>query len=238
MNKYKVQFHCHSGSDPEDCLFHSDKDVIDKAAYFNYDVLALTCHNKIVHTKELAQYAKKKDILLIPGIEKTIEKKHVIIINASKEAEFINTFKDLENYRKSNPDSLVFAPHPYHPLPIKLVSLGKHLSKNIHLFDAIEWSSFHTKMGKFNTKARKKATEHGLPMIGTGDNHVLRYLNHTYSLVEAPQKTTHDIINAVKKGNLEIKTKPMNLIMLAGMTIRLIFLEYVRKLYRFLFKKK
>lgn len=238
MNSYKVQFHCHSGSDPEDCLFHSDKDVIDKAAYFNYDVLALTCHNKIVHTQELAEYAKKKGILLIPGIEKTIEKKHVVIINASKDAEFINTFKDLENYRKINPDCLIFAPHPYHPLPIKLVSLGKYLDKNAHLFDAIEWSSFYTKMGKFNKKAKKKSEQLGLPMIGTSDNHVLRYLNHTYSIIQAPQKTTHDIINAAKKGHIQIKTKPMNLIMLVLMTARLLFLEYMKRLYKFIFRKK
>lgn len=238
MNKYKVQFHCHSGSDPEDCIFHSDKDLIDKAAHHNYDVLAITCHNKIAHTKELADYAKKKGILLIPGIEKTVEGRHVVIVNASKDAEFVDTFENLDAYRKNNPDSLVFAPHPYHPLPIKLVSLGDHLEKNIHLFDAIEWSSFHTKLGKFNTKAQKKAAEFGLPMIGTGDTHVLRYLNHTYSLVEAQQKTTHDIITAIKKGNLEIKTKPMNLIMLIGMTVRLLFLERVRKIYQFIFRKK
>ena len=238
MNKYKVQFHCHSGSDPEDCLFHSDKDVIDRAAQHNYDVLALTCHNAVVHTNELAQYAKQKGILLIPGIEKTVEKKHVVIINASKDAEFIDTFKDLETYKKNNPDCLIFAPHPYHPLPIKSVSLGKHLDENIHLFDAVEWSSFYSKLGKFNKKAQKKAAQFGLPMIGTADNHVLKYLNYTYSIVQAPQKTVHDIINAVKKGNLEIKTKPMNLIMLGGMTAKLIFLEYVCKLYRFIFRGK
>lgn len=238
MNNYKIQFHCHTGSDPEDCLFHSDKDLIDRAARHNYDVLAITCHNKIVHTQELCDYAKKKGILLIPGIEKTISGKHVVIVNASKDAEFVHTFKDLENYRKNNPDSLVFAPHPYHPLPISLVSLRKHLDKNVKLFDAIEWSSFHTKLGKFNKKAEKKSKELGLPMIATADNHVLRYLNHTYSIVQAPQKTTHDIINAVKKGNLQIKTKHMNLFMLGGMTARLLFLEYTRKLYRFIFRKK
>ncbi|MCD6109890.1 hypothetical protein J7J83_03990 [bacterium] len=236
MNRYKIQFHCHSGSDPDDFIFHSDKDVIDKAVHYNYDVLALTCHNKIVHTQELAEYAKKKGLLLIPGIEKTIEGKHVVIINASKEAEFLQTFEDLEFYKKNHIDSLIFAPHPYHPLPVGLVSLRHKLDENIHLFDAIEWSSFYTKHFKFNNKAKKKAEEMKLPMLGTSDNHVLRYLNYTYSVVKAPQKTTHDILNAVKKGNLEISTKPMNAILLIGMTGRLMFLEYIKKLYKFIFK--
>lgn len=234
MNNYKVQLHCHSGSDPEDCLFHSDKDVIDRAALHSYDVLALTCHNKIVHTKELEHYAKKKGILLLPGIEKTVEKKHVLIVNAAKEAEFVHTFEDLETYKNNNPQSLIVAPHPYHPLPIKLVSLGNHVKKYAHLFDAIEWSSFYSKYFRFNKKAQKKAAELNIPMIGTADNHVLRYLNHTYSLVHAPQKTTHDIIRAIKNGNIEIQTKPMNLFMLSGMTARLLTLEYSRRMYRYI----
>jgi len=234
MNKYKVQFHCHSGSDPEDLLFHSDKDVINKAVDYHYDALAITCHNKIVHSKKLVAYAKEKGILLIPGIEKTIEGKHVVIINASKDAEFLQNFNDLRLYKKNHPNSLIFAPHPYYPL----VSLGKSLEGNINLFDAIEWSSFYTKHFNFNRKAKRKSKELHLPMIGTADNHVLKYLNHTYSLVSAPQKTTHDIINAIKKGNLEIVTKPMNSILLIGMIGRLMFLGYVKKLYRITFGKK
>lgn len=232
MNNYKVQLHCHSGSDPEDCLFHSDKDVIDRAALHGYDVLALTCHNTIVHTKELEHYAKKKGILLLPGVEKTVEKKHVLIVNAAKEAEFVHTFTDLETYKKNHPQSLIIAPHPYHPLPIKLVSLGDYVEQYAHLFDAIEWSSFYSRYGKFNKKAQQKAKKLNIPMIGTADNHVLRYLNHTFSLVRAPQKTTHDIVQAIKKGHIEIQTKPMNLFMLGGMTARLLTLEYGRKALR------
>ena len=87
MNKYKVQFHAHTKSDPEDCLFHSDKALIDRAKSHNYDVLAITCHNKIAHTQELEAYAAEKGILLLPGMEKTVEKNHVVIVNAKKEAE-------------------------------------------------------------------------------------------------------------------------------------------------------
>lgn len=238
MNKYKVQLHCHTGGDPSDCIFHSEKDLIDRASRYKYDVLSITCHDKIVHTSELEEYAAEKGILLIPGIEKTVEGNHVVIVNASNEAESVKTFKDLENYKKNNQDSLIFAPHPYHPFPIKVVSLGKELDKNVHLFDAIEWSCFHTKIGKFNKKAEKKAKEFGLPMVATGDNHVLRYLDYTYSIVSAENKTAKDLIKAIKSGDLEIKTRPMNFVMLAGMTMRLLAFEYIRKFYRLIFGEK
>jgi len=237
MKKYKVQFHAHSGSDPEDCLFHSEKDLINKAHSFNYDVLAITCHNHIAHTKELKDYAAKKGILLIPGVEKTVEKNHVVILNAKDSALKINTFDDLRKYKNENQDSLIFAAHPYHPFPLGVVSLGKNLDKNIDLFDAIEFSSFHTPKFDFNKKAVKTAKAYNKPMLGTSDNHVLSFLNHTFSYVYADEKNPEAIFDSIKKGKIEIVSKPMNAFRIAGMTTRLIFLEYARKFLRLFIKK-
>lgn len=229
MNKYKVQFHAHTKSDPEDCLFHSDKALIDRAKSHNYDVLAITCHNKIAHTQELEAYAAEKGILLLPGMEKTVEKNHVVIVNAKKEAEKINTFDELRAYKVANPDSLIFAAHPYHPFPLGLLSLGPNLDKNIDLFDAIEFSSFYTHKFDFNKKAVAAAKKHNKPLLGTADNHVLEFLNHTYSYVYADNKSSDAIFNSIREGKIEIVTKPMYLLRIAAMTTRLIFLEYSKK---------
>lgn len=237
MNKYKVQFHTHTKSDPEDYIFHSEKDLIDRAKSHNYDVLAITCHNKIAHTKELEDYAAKKGILLIPGMEKTVEKNHVVILNAKKEAEKINTFDELRKYKHANQNSLIFAAHPYHPFPLGLLSLGSNLDKNIDLFDAIEFSCFYTHKFDFNKKAVASAKLHEKPLLGTGDNHVLEFLNHTYSYIYAPEKSAEAIFNSIREGKIEIVTKPLSMIRLTGMTSRLIFLEYVRKFIN-LFRKK
>lgn len=230
MNKYKVQFHCHTKSDPEDWLFHSDEKLIDHAANYKYDVLSITCHNKIVYSKELAKYAEEKNILLIPGIEKAVDEKHVIIINAHEDAERICTFEDLSLYRKKHPESLIIAPHPYHPVPIKKVSLHEKLDKNIDLFDAIEFSSFHTKIFKFNKKAEKKSKIFKKPLIATSDDHVLSLIKYSYSYVYAPEKTIKSIISAVKKGNVQCVVNPLNTIGLACMTIRLTTLEFIKRI--------
>jgi predicted metal-dependent phosphoesterase TrpH len=229
MNKFKVQFHAHTKSDPEDCLFHSDKELIERASHHGYDVLAITCHNKIVFNKELEEYAKQKGILLIPGIEKSVCKNHVVIINAKPEVENIHDFEALEKYKNENPDSLIFAAHPYHPFPLGVLSLKNNLDKHNHLFDAIEFSSFYSKNFDFNRKAVAAAKKYNKPMLGTADNHVLEFLNHTYSYVYATSKSKEDIINAIKNGNVEIMSKPMNLFRIGLMTLRLTFLEYGRK---------
>ncbi len=234
MNKFKVQLHAHTKSDPEDCLFHSDKDLIDKAAEHGYDVLAITCHNKLVFDNELYNYAKNKKILLIPGIEKSVCKNHVVIINAKPEAENINDFDDLEKYKKHNPDSLIIAAHPYHPFPLGVLSLKNNLNKYNYLFDAIEFSSFYSKKFNFNKKAVEAAEKYKKPLLGTADNHVLEFLDHTYSYVYAEFKSKENIINAIKKGNIEIMSKPMKVLRISVMTLRLTFLEYARKSKNFL----
>jgi len=226
MNKFKVQLHCHTKSDPDDWLFHSDKKLIDHAAAYQYDVLAITCHNKIAHTKELEAYADKKHILLIPGIEKNILGKHVLIINPHEEILVVNNFEDLRKYKQDHSEALIIAAHPFHPIPY---SLKEHLELNIDIFDAIEWSSFYTSSLKLNTKAMQAAEKHKKPLVGTSDNHVLKYLNLTYSYIFAPEKSTKSIIQAVKNGHLKISSKPMGFINLLLMTFRLTGLELIKK---------
>lgn len=232
MNKYKVQLHCHTKNDPEDWIFHSEKDLIDRAACHGYEVLSITCHNKIVYSDGLKKYAEEKGILLIPGIEKSVSKKHVVIINAHSDSEKILNFGDLSRYRNKHPESLIIAPHPYHPLPIRLVSLNKKLEKYAHLFDAVEFSSFHTKKFNFNKKAQKKAEVLKKPMIGTSDNHVLSLINDTYSNIYSDKKTKEDIIKSIKEGNIEIVTKPIKLLRLVCMTARLTTLELTKRLLK------
>ncbi|MBN1494862.1 PHP domain-containing protein [Candidatus Peregrinibacteria bacterium] len=226
MKKFKVQLHCHTKSDPDDWLFHNDVKLINYAAACQYDVLAITCHNKIVHTKELEKYADKKHILLIPGIEKNISNKHVLVINAHDDISKADDFNELRLYKKEHPGSLIIAAHPYHPTPY---SLKNELETNIDLFDGIEWSSFYTPMFKLNNKAMEIAEKYKKPLVGTSDNHALKYLNLTYSYVFAQEKSKNAIIDAIKQGHLKIHTQPMNFVNLFLMTLRLTALEQIKK---------
>lgn len=201
MHKLKINFHLHTGQDPIDAVKHSEHELIDEAARLGYDVLSITCHNALIFSDDLKDYAHKKSILLIPGIEKSILKKHVLIINAAVEAQKIKNFEDLREYRKKHPECLVIAAHPYYLGPI---SLQKNLEKHIDLFDAVEYSWYHSK--KFNgpnKKAVKTAEKYGKPVLGTADNHILKYVNCTYSLVRA-EKNTEAIFKAIKANEIEI----------------------------------
>jgi predicted metal-dependent phosphoesterase TrpH len=201
MRKLKINFHLHTGQDPVDAIKHSEYQLIDEAARLGYEVLSITCHNAVIFNDDLKNYAHKKGILLIPGIEKSILRKHVLIINAAIGAQKIESFEQLREYRKQHPESLIVAAHPYYP---GRICLGKTLEKQIDLFDAIEYSWYHSKrINGPNLKATKMAEKHGKPMLGTADNHILKYLNETYSLIPS-EKTTEAIFKAIKANELEI----------------------------------
>ncbi|HLG25722.1 MAG TPA: PHP-associated domain-containing protein [Candidatus Gracilibacteria bacterium] len=209
MAKLKVQLHLHTRQDPVDNIRHTEKEVIDNAARLGYDVLAITCHNVVIFNEDLKKYAEEKRILLIPAIEKSIRKKHVIILNADIHAQKIKTFEDLKEYRARRPDCVTIAAHPYYGCGI---SLGKKLDEHIDLFDAIEYSWFHSKKTRhLNAKAIRTAEKFRKPVIGTSDNHLLRYFDQTYSLLDA-EKNISSVLDAIRKNRITIVSHPLPLI--------------------------
>ncbi|KKQ70106.1 MAG: putative metal-dependent phosphoesterase, PHP family [Candidatus Peregrinibacteria bacterium GW2011_GWA2_38_36] len=219
----KAQLHVHSKSDKRDYISSSEKQIIDKAHSLGYEVLAFTCHDSVIFSDELKKYAEEKGILLIPGIEKEIEKCHVVILNANKKAENIHTFKDLKKYKKNHPKSLICAPHMYYPRHFFIKTFPK-IIKHLELFDAIEYSYFYTKFyNPYNEKAQLIAKKYNIPMIGTSDNHIIKYFDKTYSLINA-KKNWESIANAIKKGHIEIETKPMKSIEIIHALLYMIFI--------------
>ncbi len=193
--KLKTNLHFHTGDDPEDPIPYSLEQAIDTASEKGFSVLGITCHNKFSGMNHM-EYASKKGVLLIPGIEKTIEGSHVVILNANKEAEKIKTFRDLAEYKNKNPDILILAPHPFFPAKY---ALGKKLIEHIKLFDAIEKSWFYSKKIDFNKKAEYVALKNDIPYITTSDTHRLRFLESSYAIINSESKTTTAVLNAIRK---------------------------------------
>jgi len=149
----KADFHIHTGDDPYDYLPYSNFETIDRATEKGLNCVAIANHDKYSWTHELSDYAKSKGILLVPAIEAQMGGKDLIILNADKNAEKLNTIDDFYAYK--NPERLFIAPHPFYPIKYALNELTE---KYIDLFDAIEISSCYLFwFNKYNRKAEKFA---------------------------------------------------------------------------------
>ena len=51
----KADFHIHTREDPHDFIRYTSVELLEEAARQGYDVIALTCHNKRIHTEELGR---------------------------------------------------------------------------------------------------------------------------------------------------------------------------------------
>ena len=73
----KVDLHLHTDDDPTDLIRHTGKELVDRAAALGLSALAITLHDRQLRDEALADYARERGVVLIPGVERTIGGKHV-----------------------------------------------------------------------------------------------------------------------------------------------------------------
>jgi len=200
----KADLHIHT-REAEPCITYGARDVITRAAREGYRVLSISNHDTHTYSDDLAAYARDHGVLLIPGVEATVEGRHVLVYNADVAVDKLRTFADLRRYR--TPDWLVVAPHPFFPASY---CLRERLWQEIELFDAIEFSHFYTPRVDFNRAAVKLAGAVGLPLVGTSDSHLEEQFGTTFSLIEA-DPTVESVLSAIRKGRLSVVSRPLSL---------------------------
>ena len=201
----KVDLHIHTGDDPRDRIPYSTTQLIACAAAQGFGAVAITLHERQLSLDDVQPFAADRGVVLIPGIERTIEGKHVLLINFSAATERVRTFADLARLKASE-SGLVIAPHPFYPTP---ACLWGALDRHADLFDAVEYNAMFLRDLNFNDRAVAWARAHGKPLVGNGDVHRLRQLGTTYSLVDAAPDADA-ICAAVAAGRVRVEATPIS----------------------------
>jgi predicted metal-dependent phosphoesterase TrpH len=201
----KTDFHLHTSEDPVDVIRHDAHALIERAAALGYQALAITLHDRQLSDSRVFDHARDCGLTLVPGVERTIEGRHVLLLNFPHAAtESVRTFADLEGL-KNRSNGVVVAPHPFFP---DAMCLRSSLEQHADLFDAAEWSYFWTTGLNFNARAADWAVRHGKTIIGNSDLHDLRQLGRTYSLVFA-EPGPDAICEAIREGRVSLETSPV-----------------------------
>lgn len=202
--RLKCDLHLHTREDPRHQLNYSAKELIEKAAKKGYHVVSITNHNVVTYDEELADFARQRGILLIPGVEATVQGKHVLIYGVEGMDEKWDklTFFDLKRLKSRG--AFIVAPHPFYP---NYNCLGNLLERFSALFDAVEYSHLYTKKLNFNLKAQEFAKSRNMPLLGLSDAHSLKQLDYTYTLIDADKDMT-SIFEAIRENKATIVTRP------------------------------
>jgi len=207
-HRLKADLHIHAGrqkesAKPQRYLAYSPRSAIDRAAALGLDAIAIANHDYVCYDGQLAEYARRRGLLLIPAMEATIEGYHVLIINAPKQLEGISTFRELEELNRD--EVATVAPHPFYPA--RKCLRGK-LREHLGLFDAVEFSSFYYSVADYyNRRAIDFAQRHGLSILGSSDAHHLDTIGRTFSVI-ASRKEPAAIVHAIKSGMVQVATTP------------------------------
>jgi predicted metal-dependent phosphoesterase TrpH len=201
----KVELHAHSADDPEDRVPHTTTQLIDRAARLGYHAIAITLHNRQLDLAAFAAHAAARGIVLIPGVERTIQGKHVLLLNFTARGSAVSTFDALARLRQAEA-GLVVAPHPFYPLSH---SLGDVLDRHPSLFDAIEINAMYAPGLDFNRRTAGWAAANGKPIVGGGDIHRLRQLGTTYTMIDAAPEPAA-LCDAVRAGRVRVETRPLS----------------------------
>ena len=220
----KVELHAHTSDDPVDRIPHTTAQLIDRAADLGFDALAVTLHDRQLDLSPWQHQAATRGVVLIPGIERTIDGKHVLLLNFSKQCEQVRSFDDVAALKREE-RGLVIAPHAFFP---NATCLGPVLmDRYADLFDAVEYNAMFTYGANFNARARRWAREHHKPMVGNGDVHRLRQLGSTFSLIDAAPDPA-SICEAIRQDRVTVVAQPLSWLKTATLATELLVMESIR----------
>ena len=204
----KVELHAHTAQDPCDYIPHSTRDLIDRASALGYHALAVTLHNKYYDPAADRDYAAARRVVMIPGIERTINRRHILLINFPAECAGIETFDDLRALKRRHPNGLVIAPHAFYPIGS---ALRAEVDRQADLIDAVEVNSMFTAQFDFNARAIAWARARGKPIVGNTDLHLLEQLGSTYTLVDA-EPNADAICAAIRAGRVQVRSSALSIV--------------------------
>ncbi|MBI2665125.1 hypothetical protein HYX12_00710, partial [Candidatus Woesearchaeota archaeon] len=146
---------------------------------------------------------------------------HNLTPETAKKVLDANSFSDIRQIKTEHPEILIIAAHPFHYGPS---CLGKEALLHHELFDAWEYSFFHTSLFNPNRKTVKLAKKINKPLVGNSDVHFLKDLGRTYTLIDVDILTNDSknsatsttdyrarILQAIKEGKTEVVTNPIPL---------------------------
>jgi predicted metal-dependent phosphoesterase TrpH len=201
----KTELHAHTDADPKDRIGHSIGRLVEHAAGLGYRALAITLHDRYFDPRPHDAAARASGLVLLAGVELTVEGRHVLLINFPAEIISARNFDDVTRV-KSKCCGLVVAPHACYPVPS---ALGLDmLDRHADVIDALEVNAMYTRHLDFNRRAVTWAREHGKPLVGNSDLHLLAQMGTTYSLVDA-EPEPDAICDAVRAGRVEVKSSPL-----------------------------
>lgn len=208
MNRvYKFDLHVHTEYS-YDSTIPIDK-LIPFAKHRGLSGLAITDHDTM---EGLYQFIKSveadPDFIVIPGIEVTTDKGHVLLLNIEHYELRSNNFYEVVDYARSA-DALIIIPHPMDPF-----RAFKGLNEVIDYIDGIEVANSSDLLIKRHFgRLVKLAGECGKAMTAGSDAHIVEAIGMSYIVLNEEIHGKDELIEYIKSRdvNVHLSRTPLTL---------------------------
>ncbi len=172
----------------------SPREIIKKAISTGLDAIAITDHDtlkgSIIAKKEAKDF---KDILVIPAIEISTSRGHIIALGVEEEIKKdISPHEAIDQIHEQA--ALAIIPHPFVKYREGLLVNMKELK-----MDAIETLNSRYILGYSNWRAKKFAEKKNMPQLGASDAHFPEAIGSCKTKVNS-DNNIDEIFSAIKKG--------------------------------------
>ena len=205
----KVDLHIHSDAS-HDCNEPVEL-ILEHAQEIDIDAIAVTDHDSIENSLEVAEKASEYGLIGIPGVEVSTSDGHLLALGVEECPEKGKGFDEtVQKIRELG--GLAVVPHPF-----QRTRHGVKKSK-IKDCDAIEVYNSWSFTGWKNRKARRYAREKDYPEVAASDAHSLGMIGQAYteintSYAENEEFEAEDVLEAIENGSNYMygKRKPVAL---------------------------
>ncbi|WP_254543859.1 PHP domain-containing protein [Halomarina pelagica] len=197
-----VELHTHSelsydGRDPVEL-------ILQQAEAVGLDAVAVTDHDEIDASLEMAEVASEYGLVGIPGMEITSQAGHVLGLGLRERVPAGLPFSEtLDRIREQGGVSIV--PHPFQK---SRHGVAPHISRDeLASADAIEVYNSRLLTGRSNRQAERFAERRGLPMTAGSDAHIAEMIGQAVTHVATEDRTVEGILDAVVAGETTVVGK-------------------------------
>lgn len=191
--KFDLHVHSNYSKDSKAAL----DDILNAAVERGLDGFAICDHDTIEGGLACEKRALERSlkIIVIPGVEVTSSKGHILILGTRKNIEpLLSPEETIQRARELG--GVVIVPHPYKQ---SSHGIGDFAGLDI---DAVEVFNSRCLFNDANRKAENEANRLGIPGVAGSDSHIPEMVGQAYTEIDAAENTLESVLRAIREGKV------------------------------------
>jgi len=185
--------------------------------------IAITDHDQILTESDSIRLSKELGLLVIPGVEISTPKGHLIILNPKRGFQGLSLGAVAEAAHQDG--SAIIIPHPMDPLSHGIgFSEARLLIPYSPLIEVLNAST----LSRYNSRAKEFALNNSLPMVAGSDAHLAEAVGDAFTIVDSPSCDMASVISSISVG----KTSPWGKRTSAATAAKTVYTRLIRHLRR------